>query len=148
MESVDITTQNIDRIGELFPNCITEALDEERSTPKPVKLIELLLEATTYDDKEAIIMDFFSGSATTAHATMSLNAKDGGKRKFIMVQYPEKYADSAEAYKRGFKTISDTGKERIRLAAKKIREESGFTANDLDLGFRVFKIDESNMNDV
>ena len=96
-------------------------------TPKPVKLIELLLEATTYDDKKAIIMDFFSGSATT---------------------YPEKYAVSAEAYKRGFKTISDTGKERIRLAARKIREESGFTANNMDLGFRVFKIDESNMNDV
>jgi len=117
-------------------------------TPKPVKLIELLLEATTYDDKEAIIMDFFSGSATTAHATLSLNAKDEGKRKFIMVQYPEEYAESAEAYKRGFKTISDTGKERIRLAARKIREESGFTANNMDLGFRVFKIDESNMNDV
>lgn len=80
-------------------------------TPKPVKLIELLLEATTYDDKEAIIMDFFSGSATTAHATLSLNAKDEGRRKFIMVQYPEEYSTSAEAYKRGFKTISDTGKE-------------------------------------
>lgn len=117
-------------------------------TPKPVKLIELLLEATTYDDKEAIIMDYFSGSATAAHATLSLNAKDEGKRKFIMVQYPEKYEETSEAFKRGFKTICDIGKERIRRAGNKIREESPLTKQDLDTGFRVFKLDDSNMNDV
>lgn len=117
-------------------------------TPKPVGLIELLLEATTYGDKDALVMDFFSGSATTAHAVLSLNAKDGGNRKFIMVQYPEPYKEKDEAYARGFRTISDAGKERIRLAAKKIREEAGTDADGMDLGFRVFKVDESNMNDV
>ncbi len=125
-------------------------------TPKPVKLIELLLEATTYDDKEAIIMDFFSGSATTAHAVMQLNAEDAknragggtvGKRKFIMVQLPEPCAEKSEAYKAGYKNICEIGKERIRRAGEKIKSENP-NAQDLDIGFRVFKLDDSNMTDV
>lgn len=116
-------------------------------TPKPVKLIELLLEATTYDDKEAIIMDFFSGSATTAHAVMQLNAEDGGNRKFIMVQLPEPCAEKSEAYKAGYKNICEIGKERIRRAGEKIKSENP-NAQDLDIGFRVFKLDDSNMTDV
>lgn len=117
-------------------------------TPKPEMLIELLLQATTYDDQEAIVMDFFAGSSTTAHAVMALNAKDNGHRKFIMIQYPEEYSEDSEAYKRGFTTISETSKERIRLAGRAIKESTGIALEDVDLGFRVFKCDESNMNDV
>jgi len=92
-----------------------------------------------------IILDFFSGSATTAHAVMQLNAEDGGNRKYIMVQLPEPCNEKSEAYKAGFKNISEIGKERIRRAAKKIKEETGA---DIDYGFRVFKVDSSNMKDV
>ena len=93
-----------------------------------------------------IVLDFFSGSATTAHAVMQLNAEDGGNRKFIMVQLPEVCDEKSEAYKNGYKNICEIGKERIRRAGKKIVEETGKT--DLDIGFRVFKLDESNMKDV
>ena len=93
-----------------------------------------------------IILDFFSGSATTAHAVMQLNAEDGGNRKFIMVQLPEVCNEKSEAKKAGFDNICEIGKERIRRAGKKIVEETGKT--DLDIGFRVFKLDESNMKDV
>jgi adenine-specific DNA-methyltransferase len=93
-------------------------------------------------------MDFFSGSATTAHAVMQLNAEDGGHRKFIMVQLPEKCDESSEAYKAGYKTICDIGKERIRRAGRKIREENPLTSQDLDIGFRVLKLDSTNMKDV
>ena len=93
-----------------------------------------------------IDIDFFSGSATTAHAVMQLNAEDGGNRKFIMVQLPEKCDEKSEAYKAGYKTICEIGKERIRRAGKKIKEETGKT--DLDTGFRVLKLDSSNMQDV
>ena len=99
-------------------------------------------------DKESIVLDFFSGSATTAHAVMQLNAEDGGHRKFIMVQLPEKCDESSEAYKAGYKTICDIGKERIRRAGKKIKEENPLTTQDLDVGFRVLKLDSSNMKDV
>ena len=101
-----------------------------------------------------IILDFFSGSATTAHAVMQLNAEDGGHRKFIMVQLPEKCDEKSEAYKAGYKTICEIGKERIRRAGKKIREENAdnsslLTPNSkLDTGFRVLKCDTSNMKDV
>lgn len=95
-----------------------------------------------------IILDFFSGSATTAHAVMQLNAEDGGNRKFIMVQLPEKCDEKSEAYKAGYKTICDIGKERIRRAGKKIKEENPLTTQDLDIGFRVLKLDSSNMEDV
>lgn len=95
-----------------------------------------------------IILDFFSGSATTAHAVMQLNAEDGGNRKFIMVQLPEKCDEKSEAYKARYKTICDIGKERIRRAGKKIKEENPLTTQDLDIGFRVLKLDSSNMEDV
>lgn len=98
--------------------------------------------------KNDIILDFFSGSATTAHAVMQLNAEDGGKRKFIMVQLPEVCAENSEAYKAGYKNICEIGKERIRRAGKKIKEENPLTTQDLDIGFRVLKCDSSNMEDV
>lgn len=98
--------------------------------------------------KNDIILDFFSGSATTAHAVMQLNAEDGGKRKFIMVQLPEVCAENSEAYKAGYKNICEIGKERIRRAGQKIKEENPLTTQDLDIGFRVLKCDSSNMEDV
>lgn len=103
---------------------------------------------TTDCNTSDIILDFFSGSATTAHAVMQLNAEDGGKRKFIMVQLPEKTEENSEAYKAGYKNICEIGKERIRRAGKKIKEEAGLMAEDLDTGFRVLKLDTSNMEDV
>lgn len=112
--------------------------------PKPWMLIKYLITIAT--QRDSIILDFFSGSATTAHAVMQLNAEDGGKRKFIMVQLPEKCDEKSEAYKAGYKTICEIGKERIRRAGKKIKEETGKT--DLDTGFRVLKLDSSNMQDV
>jgi len=99
-------------------------------------------------DYDSIIMDFFSGSATTAHAVMQLNAEDGGHRKFIMVQLPEPTDEKSEAYKAGYKNICEIGKERIRRAGRKIKEESPLTTMDLDVGFRVLKLDSSNMKDV
>ena len=98
--------------------------------------------------KEDIILDFFSGSATTAHAVMQLNAEDGGKRKFIMVQLPEPTDDDSVAKKAGYKNICEIGKERIRRAGKKIKDDSPLTTQDLDTGFRVLKLDSSNMQDV
>ena len=95
-----------------------------------------------------IVLDFFSGSATTAHAVMQLNAEDGGKRKFIMVQLPEATDEKSEAYKAGYMNICEIGKERIRRAGRKIKEESPLTTQDLDTGFRVLKLDTSNMQDV
>lgn len=95
-----------------------------------------------------IILDFFSGSATTAHAVMQLNAEDGGNRKFIMVQLPELTDEKSEAYKAGYKNICEIGKERIRRAGAKIKEENPEKAQHLDTGFRVLKLDSSNMKDV
>ena len=92
------------------------------------------MQATGCDD---IILDFFSGSATTAHAVMQLNAEDGGHRKFSMVQLPEACEEKSEAYKAGYKNICEIGKERIRRAGRKIKEEAGVTAQDLDIGFRL-----------
>jgi adenine-specific DNA-methyltransferase len=97
---------------------------------------------------DEIILDFFSGSATTAHAVMQLNAEDGGKRKFIMVQIPEACDEKSEAFKAGYKTIAGIGKERIRRAGQKIKTDNALTATDLDIGFRVLKVDSSNMNEV
>jgi adenine-specific DNA-methyltransferase len=98
--------------------------------------------------QDATILDFFSGSATTAHAVMQLNAEDGGNRKFIMVQLPEKTDEESEAYKAGYKNICEIGKERIRRAGKKVKEEAGLQGQNLDTGFRVLKLDSSNMKDV
>jgi len=116
--------------------------------PKPVSLLKYLINMIAKFDKNAIILDFFSGSATTAHAVMQLNAEDGGNRKFIMVQLPEKCDEKSEAYKAGYKNICEIGKERIRRAGKKIKEESPLTTQNLDTGFRVLKLDSSNMKDV
>lgn len=94
-----------------------------------------------------IVLDFFSGSATTAHAVMQLNSEDGGKRKFIMVQLPETCADDSEAAKAGYKTICEIGKERIRRAGKKIAKENATAAPNLDIGFRVLKLDTSSLRE-
>ena len=117
-------------------------------TPKPIRLLEQMLKIGV--NKDSLVLDFFSGSATTAHAVMQLNAEDGGNRKFIMVQLPEKTDEKSEAYKAGYKNICEIGKERIRRAGKKIKEENKDKEGieKLDTGFRVLKLDSSNMNDV
>lgn len=115
--------------------------------PKPVRLIAKLL-ASYRSTNDCIVLDFFSGSATTAHAIMLLNSIDGGNRKFIMVQLPEKTDEKSEAYKAGYKNICEIGKERIRRAGRKIKEENPLTTQGLDVGFRAFKLDTSNMKDV
>ena len=120
--------------------------------PKPISLIKEFILGTTILSKNNndIILDFFSGSATTAHAVMQLNAEDGGNRKFIMVQLPEKTDEKSEAYKAGYKNICEIGKERIRRAGKKIKEDNKDKEGieKLDIGFRVLKLDTSNMEDV
>lgn len=113
--------------------------------PKPVRLIELLLRIGNLGAHD-ILLDFFSGSATTAHAVMKLNAEDGGNRKYIMVQLPEETEEKSEAYKAGYKNICEIGKERIRRARKKIKED--YPDSKFDDGFRVLRVDSSNMKDV
>ena len=113
---------------------------------KPVKLLTRLLQIGI--NKDDYVLDFFSGSATTAHAVMQLNAEDGGNRKFIMVQLPEETDSKSEAYKAGYKNICEIGKERIRRAGRKIKDGSPLTTQGLDTGFRVLKLDSSNMKDV
>lgn len=114
--------------------------------PKTTELAKLFSKLLT--DKNDTILDFFSGSATTAHAVMKLNAEDGGKRKFIMVQLPEVTDEKSEARKAGYETICQIGEERIRRAGDKVKEEAGLQGQDLDTGFRVLKLDTSNMVDV
>ncbi|OQX29350.1 MAG: site-specific DNA-methyltransferase [Spirochaeta sp. LUC14_002_19_P3] len=123
-----------------------DALGLPFDNPKPVLVAKQLLESVCKAND--IILDFFAGSATTAHAVMQLNAEDGGKRKFIMVQLPEACNEKTEAFKAGYKTIAEISKERIRRAGKKIKEEHAARAPNLDTGFRVLKIDSSNMADV
>ena len=114
---------------------------------KPLSLMKYLLQQLSH--AEDVVLDFFSGSATTAHAVMQLNAEDGGHRKFIMVQLPEACDEKSEAYKAGYKNICEIGKERIRRAAKKIREDTGLAmSKDFDGGFRCLRLDSSNMQDV
>lgn len=115
--------------------------------PKPVRLLLRLLTLANLND-DSLVLDFFSGSATTAHALMKYNAEKGKQCKFILVQLPEKTDQSKTAYNAGYSSICDIGKERIRRAGKKIKEESPLTTQQLDTGFRVFKVDNSNMNDV
>ena len=117
------------------------------SFPKSTEYIKSIIQiGTSYD---SLILDFFSGSATTAHAVMQLNAEDGGNRKYIMVQLPELTDEKSEAYKSGYKNICEIGKERIRRAGRKIKEDAGLTAPaDLDIGFRCLRLDESNMKPV
>jgi adenine-specific DNA-methyltransferase len=114
--------------------------------PKPVGFLKKAISIGADDD--SIIMDFFSGSATTAQAVIQLNAEDGGNRKFVMVQLPEIPDEKSEAYKAGYKNICEIGKERIRRAGKKIKEETRLTVPTLDIGFRVLKCDSSNMKEV
>ncbi len=115
------------------------------NNPKPIAYLVRMIKAQTSKEEDDIILDFFSGSATTAHAVMQLNAEDGGHRKFIMVQLPEPCAEDSEAFKAGYKNICEIGKERIRRAGEKIKEETGA---DIDTGFRVLKLDDANMKDV
>ena len=117
------------------------------SGPKPQRLMQRLLTLANLTS-DSIVLDFFSGSSSTAHAVMSRNAEDGGHRKFIMVQLPEKCDEKSEAYKAGYKNICEIGKERIRRAGEKIKSESPLTTGDLDVGFRVLKLDDTNMKDV
>ena len=128
------------------------------NNPKPLELILRMLKLITNSDKDSFILDFFSGSATTAHAVMQLNAEDGGNRKYIMVNLPELCDEKSEAYKAGYKNICDIGKERIRRAGEKIKSEIEENNTQLkigeepkktpDIGFRVFKVDSTNMKDV
>ena len=118
------------------------------SFPKNVSLIKFFVDICTKTDREALVLDFFSGSATTAHAVMQLNAEDGGNRKFIMVQLPEPCDGKSEAYKAGYQNICEIGKERIRRAGEKIKADSPLTTTGLDVGFRVLKLADSNMKDV
>ena len=125
-----------------------QKLDIPFDYAKPVRLLIYLIKLCT-KKKDCTILDFFSGSATTAHAVMQLNAEDGGHRKFIMVQLPEKTDEKSEAYKAGYKNICEIGKERIRRAGRKIKEDAGLTAPaDLDIGFRCLRLDSSNMENV
>lgn len=144
-------------VSTLLPESVGMSLDGTReitnlfngkifSFPKPSSLISFFCKIC--NDKDALILDFFSGSATTAHAVMKLNAEDGGHRKFIMVQLPEVTDEKSEARKAGYANICEIGKERIRRAGKKIKEEAGLQGQDLDTGFRVLKLDSSNMEDV
>lgn len=121
-------------------------LGEYFDYPKPVILLKYL--SKMYSEKDDIVLDFFSGSATTAHAVMQLNVEDGGNRRFIMVQLPEETPEDSKARKAGYKNIPEIAKERIRRAGKKIKEDSPLTTQDLDTGFRVFRLDEGNFEDV
>ncbi|MGI6664376.1 MAG: site-specific DNA-methyltransferase [Christensenellaceae bacterium] len=112
--------------------------------PKHFEDIKSLI-AYLHDSKNAIVLDFFSGSATTAHAVMQLNAEDQGNRRFIMVQLPETTDENSEAHKAGYQNICEIGKERIRRVGAQIKENAGLLADDLDTGFRVFKLDSSNL---
>ena len=137
---VDVYTRNATiEVEKLFGNRYFDF-------PKPIALVKDFIQQST--DCNSLVLDFFSGSATTAHAVMQLNAEDGGNRKFIMVQLPEETAEDSEAYKAGYKNICEIGKERIRRAGKKIKADSPLTTQDLDIGFRVLKCDESNYKPV
>ena len=135
---MDLLVGSSSEIGQLFE---TKVFDTAKLTQTIIRILK-------FADESSIILDFFSGSATTAHAVMQLNAEDGGHRKFIMVQLPEPCDEQSEAYKAGYKNICEIGKERIRRAGEKIKEENPLTTQDLDIGFRVLKLDDSNMKDV
>jgi len=139
MDSVGMNTEATKQMYDLFDKSFF-------SYAKPISLVKaLILQVAQQSDT---ILDFFSGSATTAHAVMQLNAEDGGNRKFIMVQLPEETDEKSEAFKAGYKNICEIGKERIRRAGAKIKEENPMTTAGLDTGFRVLKLDSTNMKDV
>ena len=138
-------------IGTLWDDISWGRLDLQGDVPfkngkKPLKLLDRMLRMASSEDD--IIIDFFSGSATTAEAVMQLNADDNGNRKFILVQIPEEIEVKSEAYKAGYRTICDIGKDRIKKAGEKIKNENGFTTLNIDIGFRVLKLDSSNMKEV
>lgn len=143
----DDTTLRTSNWTDIEVSQIIKEIDMPFDNPKNRTLIGELIKLTEYSETE-LILDFFSGSATTAHAVMKLNAEDGGHRKFIMVQLPEVTDEKSEARKAGYKNICEIGKERIRRAGRKVKEEAGIMAQDLDIGFRVLKLDSSNMEDV
>ena len=147
-DTLEKGTARPNNLIESYPNILSSKelseIDIPFSYAKPTALIEYLMKISKVQDND-IILDFFSGSATTAHAVMQLNAEDNGNRKYIMIQLPENCDEKSEAYKNGYNTICEIGEERIRRAAKKIKEE---TNADIDYGFRVYKIDSSNMKDV
>ncbi|MDE5881054.1 MAG: site-specific DNA-methyltransferase [Muribaculaceae bacterium] len=138
-DSVGMSQDGTKEISSLFGSKVF-------SYPKPSSLVKFFCKIC--NDRNAIILDFFSGSGTTAHAVMKLNAEDGGHRKFIMVQLPEVTDEKSEARKAGYENICEIGKERIRRAGKRIKEEAGLNGQNLDTGFRVLKLDSSNMEDV
>ena len=133
------TTKGSNEIRDLFSGRVF-------SYPKPLALIRYILKRTVPDD--GLVLDFFSGSATTAHAIFSLNAEDSGNRHFIMVQLPEQCDEKSEAFKAGYKTICDIGEARIRLAAEQIRKNTGMVPINADMGFRVFRLSSGNVKDV
>ena len=137
-ENIGFTLHGTKEVRELFD-------DKYFDFPKPVELIKFFLGQSTSKDDGDIILDFFSGSGTTAHAVMQLNAEDGGNRRFICVQLPETTDEKSEAHKAGYKNICEIGKERIRRAGAKIRDEAGMLGDNLDMGFKVFKLDSSNL---
>lgn len=139
-DDVETTTNGTQLVKKMFDGVAVF------DNPKPIGLLERIIQLG--GNRDAIILDFFSGSATTAHAAMKLNAEDGGKRKFIMVQVSEDTAEGSLARKAGYMSIPEIGKERIRRAGKKIKEDSPLTTQDLDTGFRVLKCDTSNMKEV
>jgi len=142
-DTVGMTKEGTEDIGKIFERKVF-------SFPKPISLIKFFIQATTAvsPHDSAIILDFFAGSATTAHAVMQLNAEDGGNRQFIMVQLPEACDAQSEAAKAGYSTIAEISKERIRRAGKKILEGDCHEGWNRDVGFRVLKVDTSNMADV
>ena len=139
MDNIGLNTEATRQMNDLFGKAFF-------NYSKPLSLIKsLVLQATSTD---SIILDFFSGSATTAHAVMQLNAEDSGQRKFIMVQLPEPCDEKSEAFKAGYKNICEIGKERIRRSGDKIKSDNPLGTQNLDIGFRVFRVDSSNMKDV
>ena len=145
-QNTKLYTTWIDNIGSSSGANLIKQLFNEKifDYPKPVELIKRIIKLANAQ-KDDIVVDFFSGSSTTAHALMQFNAEDGGNRKFIMVQLPEPTDEKDEAYKAGYKNICEIGKERIRRAGEKIKEEAGLTAQNLDIGFKVLKLDNSNI---
>ena len=148
---IDGTYYYLDKITTLWDDIQYNNLTKEGSTEfpngkKPIKLLQRIIELTC--DKDSTILDFFSGSASTAHAVMQMNIEDGGTRKFIMVQIPEICEDGSDFKKAGFDNICEIGKERIRRAGTEIKNENGLNAMNLDVGFRVLKCDTSNMKEV
>lgn len=148
---IDGTYYYLDKVTTLWDDIQYNNLTKEGNTEfpngkKPIKLLQRIIELTC--DKDSIILDFFSGSASTAHAVMQMNVEDGGNRKFIMVQIPEECEDGSDFNKAGFDNICEIGKERIRRSGTEIKNNFGINALNLDIGFRVLKCDSSNMKDV